>query len=300
MSTATPPTSQPDPFSAPVPLGAPPGSRIGSAPSAMMEEGPMFARGIAFAGLFFLFLGVAAVIAKRATGTERLICEGMGLMFAALGLALLLFHATTDRSQDVRRGYGAFAAFWLVVGVIFALVPGPFEGATKTTGYYLVQYGVPAGLLSLLFGLQFVRHETDEKYRFPAMAGLLAVGGLLVVGSTIAGIVNPDYLAGPGLALALLGLGFLCAYLGQVDTSDGIGYLVAFALGAFGALLVVYALGRAIVPSILYEGPAALRKADQSLDRWKVAGRALVILLFLGLVAYAAAGRLPLWLRASL
>src|SRR5262245_55390607 len=120
MSTATPPTSQPDPLTAPVPLGP----RIESAPSPTVEEGPMFARGIAFAGLFFLFLGVAAVIAKRATGTERLISEGMGFMFAALGLALLLYHATTDRSQEVRRGYGAFALFWLAVAVIFSLVPG--------------------------------------------------------------------------------------------------------------------------------------------------------------------------------
>lgn len=300
MSTAPPETSPPDPLTSPValtPLSGPPAE---TAPSAVVEEGPMFARGIAFAGLFFLFLGTAAVVAKRAIGTDRIVSEGMGYLFACLGLGLLLYHAITDRTVEVRRGYGAFAVFWFVVALAFSLVPGPFEGAaTKTMGYYLLQYGIGAGLLALLFAMPFIRYETDEALRFPMMAGLLVVGGLLVVVSALVGLFNPDFLAGPGIALGLLGLGYLCVYLGQVDTSEDIGYYVAFGLGAFGALLVIYALGRAIVPTILYEGPSALRKANQALDQWKVLGRGLMILVFFGIAIAGAFGRLPLWMRAS-
>jgi hypothetical protein len=300
MSTAPPNTSPPDPVLAPVPLNAPSGSPIETAPSTMVEEGPLFSRGIAFAGLFFLFLGAAAVIAKRAIGSERIISEGLGYLFATLGLTLLLYHSITDRTVEVRRGYGAFAVFWFVVALAFSLVPGPFEGsANKTVGYYLLQYGVGAGLLSLLFALPFVRHETDEAIRYPMLAGLLIVGALLIVASALAGIIQPDFLTGPGIALGLLGLAFLCGYLGQVDTSEDLGYYIAFSLGAFGGLLIVYALGRAIVPTILYEGPSALRKPNQALDQWKVLGRALVIMAFAILAGMGLLGKFPGWLRAT-
>jgi ABC-2 type transport system permease protein len=112
--------------------------------------------------------------------------------------------------------------------------------------------------------------------------------------------INPDFLAGAGLALAVLGVGFLCAYLGQVDTSDGPGYTVAFALGALGAAVLFYAFARTVFPTVLYEGPAVLRKPNQTLDNWKVAGRALVILVFLGLAALGALGKFPAWLRGAL
>ena len=125
--------------------------------------------------------------------------------------------------------------------------------------------------LSLLFTIPFTRHETDERYRNAAQRRCSWSAASLAVGSVIAGVFRPDFLAGPGLALALLGLGFLCAYLAQVDTSDGIGYTVAFALG------VVRGAGRWSTRSagprsrtLLYDGPAALRKPNGALDYWKV------------------------------
>lgn len=301
MSTASPNTSSTNPAIASLPLSTTASTPRETAPSTMVDEGPFFSRGIAFAGLFFLFLGAAAVIAKRAIGSERIISEGLGYLFATLGLTLMLYHAITDSSVEVRRGYGAFAVFWFVVAIAFSLVPGPFEGSTnKTVGYYLMQYGIGAGLLSLLFALPFVRHETDESIRFPMLTALLIVGALLILGSTVVGIFKPDFLPGPGIALGLLGLAYLCGYLGQVDTSEDLRYSIAFALGAFGATLIVYALGRAIVPTILYEGPAALRKANQALDQWKVLGRALVIFAFVVLAIVGVVGKVPIWLRATL
>ena len=74
---------------------------------------------------------------------------------------------------------------------------------------------------------------------------------------------------------ALLGLGFLCAYLAQVDTSEGAGYRVAFAVGVFGALVLVYAIVRSAFPQLLFDGPAVLRKPNGALDYWKVSFRVL-------------------------
>lgn len=299
MSTVTSDASPPDPAAAPPTFRA--GPVVETAPSTMLEEGPAFARGTAIAGMFLLVLGSAAVIAKRAIGTDRIVPESLGFMFAAVGVALLLYHATTDRTQEVRRLYGLLGGIWFILAVAFALVPGPFEGAaTKTVGYYLMPWGVGFGLVSLLFLMPFVRHETDETFRSPVVLGLLVVGVGLVVGSALTGVFQPEFLAGRGVVLGLLGLGFLCVYLGQMDTSEGIGYWVAFGLGVFGTLMVVYAIGRAVVPTVLFEGQNALRKPNQTLDSWKVAGRGLLVLLFVGLVVLGVVGRMPVWLRASL
>src|SRR5262245_27146698 len=232
MSTST--TPEPSP-SAPIRIGGPGAPPAETAPSTMLAEGPTFARVIGFAGLFFLVLGTVVVVSTKALG-PRWVPEGFGFLSAAVGVALMLYHAVTDREQEIRRMYGGFALFWLVFAFVAALVPGPFEGAAdKKTGYYLLPWGVGAGFLSLLLRIPFCRHDTDRTYRNAAVSTLLGVGTLLALGSVLAGVFKPDFLAGPGLALALLGLGFLCAYLSQVDTSGGRGYTIAFALGAFGA-----------------------------------------------------------------
>ena len=102
------------------------------------------------------------------------------------------------------------------------------------------------------------------------------------------GIVNPDHLSGAALALALLGFAFLCAYLGMVDTSDGVPYQVAVGIGILGAVAVVYSLARSIAPTLLHDGPTVLRKANGALDTWMVAGRLLLALVFAGVGAVGA------------
>lgn len=303
MSTSTTPEPTPQ-NTGPIRIGpivataGPPPAE--TAPSAILVEGPTFARFVGFAGLFFLVLGSVVVVSTRALG-PRWVSEGFGFLSGALGLSLMLYHAVTDGEQEIRRMYGGFAAFWLVFAIVAALVPGPFEGGgTKTVGHFLLPWGVGAGFICLLFTVPFSRHETDATYRSITQKVLLAVGGLLAVGSVAAGIFQPDFLAGKGLALALLGLGFICAYLGQVDTSDGIGFTVAFALGAFGAVVVAYAIGRAAFPTLLFEGPAVLRKPNGSLDWWKALFRMLAGVAFLVPVLFAWLGRSPLWLRTAL
>ncbi|MCI0705792.1 MAG: ABC transporter permease [Planctomycetia bacterium] len=303
MSTIPPPTTTEPipqtagPPSAPGPIDRP----IETAPSVIVSEKPTFARIIGLIGLFLLVLGVVVVVATRATGKERLLPEGWGFMFAGLGVVLMLYHAVTDAEQEVRRMYGGLAALLLLLAIA-SVFPGPFKslGSEKKWAYYLMPWGIGAAMLSLLFTIPFIRHETDEKIRNITVNALLVVGGLLCVGVLTYGIFKPDFLAGLGLALALLGLAFVCGYLAQVETADGVGFTVAFTLGAVGAAAALYVFGRAVFPTVLYEGPSVLRKANQTLDYWKVAGRGLVIVAFLGLVALGALGKFPLWLRVSL
>jgi ABC-2 type transport system permease protein len=301
MNTSTTPEPNP-PASAPIRIGgaAPAAAPVETAPSAMLAEGPTFARFVGFIGLFFLVLGAVVVISTRALG-PRWVPEGFGYLSAAVGLALMLYHAVTDSEQEIRRMYGGFAAFWLLFAVVASFVPGPFQdGAERSIGHFLLPWGVGAAFLSLLFAIPFTRHETDPAYRNAAEMILLTVGGALAAGSLVAGIFKPDFLAGPGIALALLGLGFLCAYMAQTDTSEGIGYWVAFALGAFGAAVLVYAIARATFPILLYEGPAVLRKPNGALDWWKASFRVLAGVAFLVPALIALASRAPQWLKLAL
>lgn len=298
MST-TPPATDPTP-----PTGdtfVPALRPVETAPSMLVAEGPMLARLLGFIGLFAFVLGAVVVITTRAIG-PRWVPEGYGFLFAGLGLALMLYHAVSDGEQEVRRMYGGLAVGLLLVALISAVFPGPFEApsGSKTLGYYLLPWGVGAGLLSLLFAVPFTRHETDDFLRNIVSYGMLVVGAVLCVGAVAYGLRDPEFLAGKGIALALLGLGFVCAYLAQVETAEGLGFTVAFALGAVGAAVALYAFGRTVFPTVLYEGPAVLRKANQELDYWRVAGRALVILAFLGVAALGALGKFPVWLRATL
>jgi hypothetical protein len=293
-------------------LNPPPGDRapeLGpaapaeTAPSATVSQGPTLARVCGFIGLFLTVLGVVVVGTTRATGQPRLVMpEWLGFVCTAVGLVLMLCHALADPEQEVRRMYGVLAAALLLAALLCAVAPGPYEsaGAAKATGYYFMPWGLTAGLLALLFALPFARHETDEFLRGLALKVFLVLGALTCAGTVLAGVLQPSFPAGTEAALALLGVGFLCAYLSQVDASEGPGYAVAFALGAFGAAVLLLVFAWATFPTVLHEGPRALRNPNQTYAKWAVAGRALVVAGFLGLAAWGALGRFPAWLRAAL
>ncbi|MBY0460463.1 MAG: hypothetical protein K2V38_24375, partial [Gemmataceae bacterium] len=294
MSTIPPPTTSPT--AAPTP-GAP----VETAPSETRAEGPAFARAVGFVGLFGLVLGAVVVVATRATDTPRLVPEGWGFLFAGLGVALMLYHAIADGEQEIRRLYGGLAVLFLILAVAGGLLPGPFKGeGDKAAGYYALPWGVGFGFLALAFAVPFVRHETDPQVRRVALGTLGGLGLVLVAGTLVAGMANPNWLAGTGLAVGVLGLGFACAYLGSAETEDGLGRAVAVALGIIGACAVLYAFGRAVFPAVLHEGPAALRKPSQVIDLWKAAGRVLVVGGSAALAIWAARSALPVWLRAGL
>ncbi|MBX9582859.1 MAG: ABC transporter permease [Gemmataceae bacterium] len=277
-----------------------------TAPSAVLSDAPSLARVVGFVGLFLLLLGVIVWVTNQALG-PRWLGPGWSYFLIPGGLALMFYHAVRDAEPDVRRMYGASAALWLVLAVGAAVVPGPVFAAApaKVVGHNLVPYGVGFAFLGLLFAIPFARYEADPRYRSVAVAGMLAVGAVLAVVGLVAPVLGsvapplaragqvfrPEFLAGPGIALAVLGLGYLCAYLGQVDTSEGPGYRVAAGLGWLGAAVFLYAFARAAVPSLLVEGPNALRTPAGDLDWWRVAARLASVAAFAGLVWAAAAAR---------
>lgn len=265
-------------------------------PSATRTEEPVIARLIGLFGLGCTVLGTAAVLANRVS--PRWISEGAGFLIAAVGVAALLFHAARDSDLEVRRVYGLFAALLLLVAVVVGVYPASAGGAEAKIGGNLLPWGAAAGLLSLLFFIPFARHETDEPYRTATHTGLLAVGGLLGLGSVVGGLVRPEFLVGPGAALALLGLGFVIAYLTVTDTDDGPGYKAVLALGVLGGAALVLAVGKSVVPGLLHDGPKALLNAKQQYDKWLVAARVAAVLAGLAVAGHGAFGRgvFP-WLR---
>lgn len=275
-------------------------TRTELAPSETRTEEPVLARAVGLLGLGVTVLGTAAVIANQFS--ERWIGIGPGYLLAAFGLAGLLFHAARDKDVEVRRVYGLLAAALLIGAVILGILPyPPHKGAPGEIGQLLLPWGAAAGLLSLLFFVPFSRHETEEPYRETTHLTLLGVGGLLGIGSIVGGMIRPDFLVGPGAAMALLGLGFIVAYLTTVGTEEGLGYQAAVALGIVGGIAVTLAIGKSVVPTVLYEGPKALLNARQSYDKWLIAVRVLAIVFGFAVAGHGAFGKgVPTWLRGVL
>ncbi len=271
------------------------------APSDMRTEEPTFARIIGLFGGGLMTLGVIAVIANHSG--PRLVSSGLGYLFAAIGLMAMLFHSLRDGDLESRRAYMLFAIILLFKAVVYAIVPGPQFGDApiKEMGYHFLPWTPLYGFIALLFLVTSLRHETVDSYRSIGLTVLLALGASLCLISVALGIFKPNTLVGPGILIALLGLGYLVAFLSKVDSDDGPGYTVATILGVLGGATLTYAIGKAVFPTVLSEGPAALKNAFQQYDNWKVAARVILVLACLGFAAWAARAKtMAGWLRAGL
>ncbi len=276
------------------------------APSETQAEAPMIARLCGALGLFVLTAGVVSVIAAQYG--RGIAGEPAGYLFACIGVFLLLLHAARDSDVEVRRLYGGLAVLLLLGAIGVSLYPHKPAGiAEGRVGSLMLPYGGALGLLSLLFFLPFTRHETDESLRLITAWILLGVGVLLTAGSVVAGIFWPQFLLGPGAVTAVLGLGFFAAFFNQTSPTgpttrigqnwETILLVVGAVLGGIGVIALLYAAGRAIVPSILHEGPNALKTAAREYDPWKITARAVSILIGLAIASIAVSRQAPLWLR---
>ena len=255
------------------------------APSAVRTEEPTAARMLALGGLLFLVPCLVALVVAQFQPVW--LPPSLTYLGIVLGIGCLLYHAVADGDLEFRRAYGALAAVLLLAGIVVSLLPGKPTGsdAEKQFTYFLLPWGAWLFLLALLFLVPFVRHETDDGLRNLGLMILLATGATLAGGAVVGGIVKPSTLVGPGVVLGMLGVAFLAAYLSQVSADEGPGRAVALALGAFGAVALVYAVGRATIPNVLFEGPDALKNAFTTYDYWKVGSRAAAVLAFLGVAA---------------
>lgn len=275
-------------------------STLEQAPSETRAETPTVTRYlIGFGGLFVATVGVVSVFAA---GYGRgLFGAEFGYLFAAVGTAMLLFHAVRDGDLEIRRAYGAVGAALLLIAVGVGVFPAKPEGSdVSVAGHLLLPWGGLLAVVALLFLVAFARHETLDPYRSWVRIALLGTGGLLAVACVGVGLFVPDLMAGPGAVFGVLGVAYLCGYFTVTDTTDDLPYWAGVGLGVLGGVAVVYALFRTIAPDVLHAGPAALRKPNQSISEWAVVGRVLLVLLGLSGLLALRAKRWPLLVRGSI
>lgn len=215
-----------------------------TAPSEVASDEFTFPRFVGMTGMVFAIIGSMFMFVSMARGVPVRV---LYLMAVGLGLVMMLYHAARDADQQIRRAYGLFGVGLLVLGGLFALLPG---GPDSQMGYRFLSIGFPSLLLGLLFVVCFVHHEEDETYRDKTLLLLLILGGLLSIGSLFTGIINPRFMVGTGMLMSLLGLAFLCAYVSNIGAAVGRGYQIALAIGAVGAVATLYAIGRAVIPDL--------------------------------------------------
>src|SRR5437763_73226 len=97
------------------------------APSDVSADEPTAARLAGAVGLALAVLGAVAVIANQYG--PRWIGTGGGYVFAALGLAAMLYHATRDADREFRRSYAAFGLALLLAGLVLFVLPGKPSGS---------------------------------------------------------------------------------------------------------------------------------------------------------------------------
>lgn len=256
------------------------------APSNVQADQPLLPRMIGLAGLGFTTLGIAAIIANQYS--PRIVGLSGGYLFAIFGIFALLYHALRDGDPEIRRVYGIASAVLVLAGLITLVVPGkPTEATTSTLAYHFLPWGAFALFVGLGFLAAFLKHENESNFSEWGEVVLLGTGGVLFISSAILGVFWPAALVGIGIVMALIGLAYLAVYLARVDVSVGRGYQVALGLGVLGALILVLALGRSIAPTVIHEGPSALKKINQDYDAGKVFGRIVLILLSLSLLLVA-------------
>jgi ABC-type transport system involved in multi-copper enzyme maturation permease subunit len=264
------------------------------APSEVRADSLTFVRIAGAAGLAALLLGLITLVVNDYG--PRFVGKAGGYAFALAGCALLVYHAIRDGDIEFRRAYTFFSyallALFAITGIAILSMGETQTVASRFKGVPVFADG--GSLLTVflgLFGLAFLtaplRHETNPQQRAVSLLVLLGFGAALCLGAVVLGLAVKDLLVGPGIVMALLGVGFLSAFFTHAGSSEGLGHIVALLLGAAGAVAIAYGLGKSIWPTVLHDGPSALKNALQANDTWKVLARVAAIMLCLGLAGWA-------------
>ena len=250
--------------------GAPPDSwrhARETAPSVMSKDDPTFARWLGLVGLMLLTLGSVALGAV-AFGAGSRVSPVFAILFCVVGLAGLLFHAAIDTEPQIRRIYGMIGYLWLAAGVLVTVLP--IHG--QPVGAHFLPYGFICMVLSLLFLLPFARNETAPGWRRLVITLLGVAGAIFAAVGFIGGNISEAFLLGGdakapyGLFLVLLGLAYCWAFIGLNGPASEIGYRGSLGLGMVGALILLVALARSILPSLFHSfGWIAARPAPYRL-----------------------------------
>jgi hypothetical protein len=234
------------------------GTYVETAPSALSEDQASVARTIGLTGLMAVILGALILIlnaAKARLGVE--VGNNVGFAGIVVGMAMMFYHAARDTDQMIRRLYGYVGGVGLpLAGLILSLLPviisaakaPPEGGGPKPIISLFFPFGWACFLAGLFFLMSYGRNETEEKHR---RYGLMALGGIgagLTLVGFVGGLTVGSFSLTYGAVMALLGLGYLVAFVSQLGGADLGGYRPALAIGGLGLLVFLIALARSIFP----------------------------------------------------
>jgi hypothetical protein len=223
-----------------------------TAPS-VAREVPALASQIAlFIGFFLLLVGGLAILAPMLK-LGYFVSPGWGFFVLTLGLLLLLIHCYVDPDLILRRIYAVVRLGLIATAAIIALVArGSSEGL-------FLSVGVPLLLIALFFLIGVLRRETNPAWSRMQRLVLVGAGGIMIFCGLAFGMRSVEYLCTEGMALLLLGLAYVCGYIGASGDGDD-SYRAGLGLAGVGALCLVLAIGRSwyrpdyIVPAGLFLG----------------------------------------------
>lgn len=221
------------------------------APSVMATEEPVAARWLGGLGLTFFLVGLAVVVLNGMGWKQTNVGINGGALLLIIGLVGMLYHAARDADLQIRRAYLVLGFLWLA-GAAFATLYW-----VPQVGTYFLRFGYPCFVLALLFLLAAVRHETDVGWRGAILGCFALLGAAGALTGLIGGTISDAFLLSYGLPVALLGLGFLWAFIGLVSVDDDRGHYAAIAAGIAGVLMFGIAFVRWLLPTIFASIPNA-------------------------------------------
>ena len=220
-----------------------------TAPS-VARQGPALASQISlFIGFFLVLVGALAIIAPLLKWTYP-VTAGWGYFVLTMGLGLMLMHCYLDTDAVLRRMYGIAALAMIAVALVLRVFA--FEPV-------FLSLGLPLLLVALLFAIGVVRNEEDGRWNRILRNTLAATGGVMVFCALAFGMRDIDFLTTQGVALLLLGLAYVVAYISLSGERDE-GFWAGLTLAAVGVLCVLIALIRSsqrvdfLVPAGLFLG----------------------------------------------
>jgi ABC-2 type transport system permease protein len=220
-----------------------------TAPS-VERQGPALASQVSlFVGFFLLLVGGLAIIVPR-IGGSYFVSAGWGYFVVTLGLGLMLMHCYLDTDIVLRRMYAVAALVMIAAAVVIRIF--------AADGVFL-SLGLPLLLVALMFLIGVVRVEVDARWNRILRTTLAGVGALMIFCGLAFGMRSIEFLTTEGVALLLLGLAYVVAYIGVSGDSDN-AFWAGLSLVAVGVLSLLIAIVRSyqqadyLVPAGLFVG----------------------------------------------
>jgi ABC-2 type transport system permease protein len=214
-------------------------------PSEMVADDSGFPRWVGSFGLFLAIFGFLTIALSLSGRNVQISISSAGITLF-FGLAALLYHASFEKEEYLRRPY-------LVVGLVFlagglGLVVLPFfrdNAMGLLPGHALL-------ILGMLFGLASARHETSASVASLAYNAIGLAGAALVLVSSVGGAVQAKFLLPHFALMALTGTILIAGFLSASGIENPSVYRVGWLLGFVGVVQIAIAIGRSTLPHMAY------------------------------------------------